>query len=86
MSSKYIIIPTLRKDDYNQCELVLNCLVYIVNIRKYWITVDVIKDINTDNEIENYSYIGLDLWMTNFIQLLDFTNPEMGKTSVQLWS
>lgn len=56
----------------------LSCLDCIAKIRKYWITVDVIKDINTENEVENYSYIGLDVWMTNFIQVLQYSNPEMG--------
>lgn len=65
-------------DDYDRLELVLSCLVYIANTRKYWISVDVSKNMNYQDEIENYSYIGLDFWMSHFITMLDYKNPLMG--------
>ena len=55
----------------------LNCLLLIANTRRYWIIVDVVRNINTEEEEENASYVDLDLWMTNFIQVLRYNNEMM---------
>ena len=39
--------------DYDRLELVLGCLLLIANTRRYWITVDVVRNLNTDEEEEN---------------------------------
>ena len=64
-------------DDYDRLELVLSCLLLIANTRRYWIVVDVVRNINTEEEEENASYVDLDLWMTNFIRVLQYNNEMM---------
>lgn len=59
-------------DDYDRLELVLNCLLLIANIRRYWILVDVTRDINTDYEVENASCIDLKIWMGFFSDILKY--------------
>lgn len=63
--------------DYDRLELVLGCLLLIANTRRYWITVDVVRNLNTDEEEENASYVDLDLWMRYFIEVLRYNNPMM---------
>ena len=63
--------------DYDRLELVLGCLLLIANTRRYWITVDVVRNLNTDEEEENASYVDLDLWMRYFIEVLRYNNPIM---------
>ena len=41
---------------------------------------DVCKNINTEDEIDNYSYINLNYWMSQFILLLDYSNPLMSNS------
>ena len=62
-------------DDYDKLELILTCLLLIANTRRYWIMVDVIRDINTDHEQEDASCIDLDIWMSFFSVLLQYNNP-----------
>ena len=64
-----------RKDDFDRCELVLDCLLLIANVRRYWISVDVTKNINTEEEIPNYSCIDLDVWMGLFSTILTTDIP-----------
>ena len=63
------------KDDFDRCELVLDCLLLIANVRRYWISVDVTKNINTEEEIPNYSCIDLDVWMGLFSTILTTDIP-----------
>ena len=53
----------------------------IANTRRYWITVDVVRNLNTDEEEENASYVDLDLWMGYFIEVLCYNNPLMSACS-----
>lgn len=53
----------------------LQCLLHIANIRRYWMFVDVVKNINTEEEQENYSCIDLDTWMTFFRSVLSLSLP-----------
>ena len=64
-----------RIDDYDRCEIVLDCLLLIANVRRYWISVDVTKNINTEEEITNYSCIDLDVWMGLFSTILTTDIP-----------
>ena len=67
--------------DYDRLELGLGCLLLIANTRRYWITVDVVRNLNTDEEEENASYVDLDLWMGYFIEVLCYNNPLMSACS-----
>ena len=44
-------------------------------MRRYWISVDVTKNINTEEEIANYSCIDLDVWMGLFGTILTTDIP-----------
>lgn len=72
-----VFIPLSPTVDYNRLELVLGCLLLIANTRRYWITVDVIRNLNTEDEEDNASYVDLDLWMGYFIEVLRYNNPMM---------
>ena len=73
-----------RAADYDKCELILRCLLSIANIRRYWITVDVTRNINTENEQENATYVDIDIWMSFFSSLLQYENPIFRSTSPSL--
>ena len=42
---------------------------------------DVVRNLNTDEEEENASYVDLDLWMGYFIEVLCYNNPLMSACS-----
>lgn len=46
----------------------------IANTRRYWIMVDVTRDINTENEVDNASCVDLQVWMGFFSDILKFRN------------
>ena len=78
-SSKLSWGCSLIVDDYDKLELILTCLLLIANTRRYWIMVDVIRDINTDHEQEDASCVDLDIWMSFFSVMLQYTNSMFGR-------